>query len=174
MLASLRQKSSHVIFFVHYPLPLGMIGDGRKGQGREREWHTSSKSGCGLPLQKFDRVQVAFRSMDSLELSFSCIKSGIKALCPRTRFLQAGESPAIFPKAHTACRIITCQARIKCAAQWVLLEVSGEWGFIYQGKVRCLSIVRPLPRSAFPGSATRVLTFQIWTLMHFYVQIVEQ
>jgi hypothetical protein len=37
---------------------------------------TMLKLGAGLPLQKLDSVQVAFLSMEILELSFSCSSSG--------------------------------------------------------------------------------------------------
>ena len=53
--------------------------------------------------QKLDSVNAAFRSMVSLELSCSCASSGRRAPLARTRSRQSGESPAMFPSAHTAC-----------------------------------------------------------------------
>lgn len=65
---------------------------------------TCSKAGWGcFPRQKFDSVQVAFRSIESFVLSFSCSSRGPRAPCSRTRSLHFAESPAMFPKAQTAC-----------------------------------------------------------------------
>ena len=72
-------------------------------KGEHMKERTSSKSGWGLPRQKFDSVQVALRSMDSLVLSLSCAKSGCSARCPSTRSRHCGESPAMLPSAQTAC-----------------------------------------------------------------------
>lgn len=63
---------------------------------------TCSNGGCGLPLQKFDRVQVAFLSIESFACSFNWDNSGTRAPWLRTRSRHLGESPATFPKAHTA------------------------------------------------------------------------
>lgn len=62
---------------------------------------TCSKLGCGLPRQKFDRVQVALRSIDSFDRSVSCWSRGPIAPCWRTRSRHTGESPAMLPSAHT-------------------------------------------------------------------------
>lgn len=62
---------------------------------------TCSKLGCGFPLQKLDSVHVALRSIDSFDLSVSCWRSGPMAPCWRTKSRHTGESPAMFPKAHT-------------------------------------------------------------------------
>lgn len=76
----------------------------------EKRWSTFFKSesptcsneGCGLPLQKLESVQVAFRNIDSLACSFNWDSKGTKAPWLRTRSRHLGESPATFPKAHTA------------------------------------------------------------------------
>lgn len=65
---------------------------------------TSSNSGWGLPRQKLDNVQVAFLSIESLELSLSWARRGCSALCSRTMSRHTGESPAMFPSAQTACK----------------------------------------------------------------------
>ena len=63
---------------------------------------TCSNRGCGLPLQKFDNVHVAFLSIDSLACSFNCDSKGIKAPWLSTRSRHLGESPATLPNAQTA------------------------------------------------------------------------
>lgn len=68
----------------------------------QRKKKTCSKGGWGLPLQKFESVQVAFRSIESLAPSFNCASKGSKAPWLSTRSRHLGESPATFPKAHTA------------------------------------------------------------------------
>ena len=60
-------------------------------------------AGCGLPLQKFDSVHVAFRSMEILEFSLSWPSRGSRAWFCSTRSRHCGESPAMFPRAQTAC-----------------------------------------------------------------------
>lgn len=72
--------------------------------------HTCSKGGWGFPRQKLESVQVAFRSMESFEFSFSCDSRGPRALWPRTKSRHLGESPAMFPKAHTACNVTISHA----------------------------------------------------------------
>ena len=71
---------------------------------------TCSKGGCGLPRQKLDSVQVAFRSMDSLLPSLSWSSRGCSAPAPSTWSLHFGESPAMLPSAHTACREVGREA----------------------------------------------------------------
>ena len=77
---------------------------------------TCSNGGCGLPLQKFESVQVAFLSIESFACSFNCANKGSKAPWLRTRSRHLGESPATFPNAHTAWNfkdIVFRQARSK-------------------------------------------------------------
>ncbi len=65
---------------------------------------TCSKGGGGcFPRQKLDSVQVALRSMESLVLSLSCSRRGARAPLSSTRSLHWAESPAMFPRAQTAC-----------------------------------------------------------------------
>mmetsp|Transcript_10966 Transcript_10966/g.33395 ORF Transcript_10966/g.33395 Transcript_10966/m.33395 type:complete len:265 (+) Transcript_10966:1114-1908(+) len=64
---------------------------------------TRLKSGGGLPRHRLDSVQVALRSMLRLVLSDSCLSSGSSAPARMTRSRHGGESPAMFPSAHTAC-----------------------------------------------------------------------
>mmetsp|Transcript_21097 Transcript_21097/g.60192 ORF Transcript_21097/g.60192 Transcript_21097/m.60192 type:complete len:259 (-) Transcript_21097:507-1283(-) len=70
-----------------------------------RAGRTISNAGCGLPLQKLDSVHVAFRSMLSLEFWCSCCSSGCMAPACNTKSRHGGESPAILPRAHTACSL---------------------------------------------------------------------
>mmetsp|Transcript_5160 Transcript_5160/g.11211 ORF Transcript_5160/g.11211 Transcript_5160/m.11211 type:complete len:420 (-) Transcript_5160:345-1604(-) len=64
---------------------------------------TSCQMGCGLPRHKLESVQVALRSIDILEVGCSCSSSGLSAPWQRTRSRHSGESPAMLPRAHTAC-----------------------------------------------------------------------
>ena len=64
--------------------------------------YTFSKAGCGFPRQKLDSVHVALRSIDTLLLSFSCSNKGASAPLSSTKSRHFGESPAMFPNAHTA------------------------------------------------------------------------
>mmetsp|Transcript_21094 Transcript_21094/g.42842 ORF Transcript_21094/g.42842 Transcript_21094/m.42842 type:complete len:229 (+) Transcript_21094:1541-2227(+) len=65
---------------------------------------TCSNGGCGLPLQKFDSVHVALRSIEMrVVLGSSWRRSGISALCESTRSRSLALSPAMLPSAHTAC-----------------------------------------------------------------------
>lgn len=80
----------------------------KKKTCRGQDWNerqTWSKGGCGFPLQKFERVQVAFLSIESLACSFNWESSGNKAPWLSTRSLHRGESPATFPNAQTALHI---------------------------------------------------------------------
>lgn len=64
------------------------------------------QSGWGfLPLQKLDKVQVAFLMTGNLPVSFKMARRGGRAPALRTKSLKAGESPAILPKAQTACSL---------------------------------------------------------------------
>ena len=68
------------------------------------QWYpTCSNAGCGLPLQKFESVQVAFRSIEILEFSLSWPSRGSRAWFDSTRSRHCGESPAMLPRAQTAC-----------------------------------------------------------------------
>mmetsp|Transcript_22453 Transcript_22453/g.55630 ORF Transcript_22453/g.55630 Transcript_22453/m.55630 type:complete len:244 (+) Transcript_22453:1089-1820(+) len=49
------------------------------------------------------RVHVAFLSILTLAWPVSCVMSGAMTLCCSTRSRHLGESPAMFPSAHTAC-----------------------------------------------------------------------
>lgn len=69
-----------------------------------RAGRTCSKLGCGFPRQKFESVHVALRSIESLDRSVSCSRRGPMAPCWRTRSRHTGESPAMFPNAHTCSR----------------------------------------------------------------------
>mmetsp|Transcript_11649 Transcript_11649/g.26397 ORF Transcript_11649/g.26397 Transcript_11649/m.26397 type:complete len:397 (+) Transcript_11649:621-1811(+) len=62
-----------------------------------------SKLGCGLPRQKLLSVHVAFRSMLIFACSLSWLSSGKSAPWPRTRSRHLGLSPAMLPRAQTAC-----------------------------------------------------------------------
>ena len=74
------------------------------GKPSSHEVLTCSKGGGGcFPRQKLDSVQVALRSMDSLVLSLSCSRRGARAPLSSTRSLHWAESPAMLPRAHTAC-----------------------------------------------------------------------
>mmetsp|Transcript_11535 Transcript_11535/g.27666 ORF Transcript_11535/g.27666 Transcript_11535/m.27666 type:complete len:254 (-) Transcript_11535:129-890(-) len=65
---------------------------------------TCSNGGCGFPRQKFDSVHVALRSIEMrVVFGSSCLSSGISALCESTRSRSFAESPAMLPRAHTAC-----------------------------------------------------------------------
>mmetsp|Transcript_25248 Transcript_25248/g.71355 ORF Transcript_25248/g.71355 Transcript_25248/m.71355 type:complete len:235 (-) Transcript_25248:259-963(-) len=68
-----------------------------------RAGRTISKSGAGLPRQKFERVQVALRFMVSLQSGVICWRRAGRAPHWRTRSRQELESPAMLPSAHTAC-----------------------------------------------------------------------
>jgi len=63
---------------------------------------TSSNAGGGFPLQKFDKVHVAFLSIEILVCSLNWANSETRAPWLSTRSRHLGESPATFPKAHTA------------------------------------------------------------------------
>ena len=65
---------------------------------------TVFQSGCGFfPLQKFERVHVAFLNIDNLfDESSRIIRSGVSALLLKTKSRFVGLSPAILPKAQTA------------------------------------------------------------------------
>jgi hypothetical protein len=68
------------------------------------EERTSSKSGWGLPRQKFDKVQVASRRMLTLDFFlFNWFSNGCIAPACKTRSRHGGESPAMVPSATTAC-----------------------------------------------------------------------
>ena len=66
---------------------------------------TCTNGGGGLPRQKLDNVQVALRNIDILLPSLSCSSRGCRAFLDSTRSLHWCESPAMFPRAHTACAI---------------------------------------------------------------------
>ena len=68
-----------------------------------RDCLTSPKSGWGFPRQKFESVHVAFRSILSFEPWWSCCSRGGRAPACRTRSRHGGLSPAMLPRAHTAC-----------------------------------------------------------------------
>jgi len=65
---------------------------------------TVFQSGCGFfPLQKFERVHVAFLNIDNLfDESSRIIRIGERALFFKTKSRFFGQSPAILPKAQTA------------------------------------------------------------------------
>jgi hypothetical protein len=63
---------------------------------------TWSHLGCGaFPRQKLLRVQVAFRSIESLWFSLRSMRRGPSAPWSRTWSRHFGESPAMFPSAQT-------------------------------------------------------------------------
>lgn len=62
---------------------------------------TWSNGGWGFPLQRLDRVQAAFTSIESLAPSFNCNSKEGRGPCPRTISRHLGESPDIFPNAQT-------------------------------------------------------------------------
>ena len=65
---------------------------------------TYSQAGCGfLPRQKLLSVHVAFRSMLTLWSSLSSCKRACIPPCCKTKSRHLVESPAMLPKAHTAC-----------------------------------------------------------------------
>lgn len=84
---------------------------------------TCSNEGCGLPLQKFDNVQVAFLNIESFACSLNCASNGTKAPWPRTKSRHLGESPAIFPNAQTAYN-----GRVKGISRirnkWIVQQIS--------------------------------------------------
>mmetsp|Transcript_11512 Transcript_11512/g.36585 ORF Transcript_11512/g.36585 Transcript_11512/m.36585 type:complete len:278 (+) Transcript_11512:1553-2386(+) len=94
-----------------------------------RAERTVRNSGWGLPRQKLERVQVALRSMESLEFSWSCWRSGPMAPSRRTRSRQLGESPAMFPSAQTACSRtssfgeVRSRQKIGTAPSWMTTRV---------------------------------------------------
>mmetsp|Transcript_5148 Transcript_5148/g.14164 ORF Transcript_5148/g.14164 Transcript_5148/m.14164 type:complete len:238 (-) Transcript_5148:218-931(-) len=68
-----------------------------------RAGETNSHRGWGLPRQRLLSVHVAFLSMDILEFGLSCSRRGSSAPWLSTRSRHSGESPAMLPRAHTAC-----------------------------------------------------------------------
>mmetsp|Transcript_35273 Transcript_35273/g.112204 ORF Transcript_35273/g.112204 Transcript_35273/m.112204 type:complete len:263 (-) Transcript_35273:151-939(-) len=64
---------------------------------------THSKGGGGLPRQRLESVHVAFRIMDDFSDSRNTVMMGLRPPLCSTRSLKFGESPAMFPRAHTAC-----------------------------------------------------------------------
>mmetsp|Transcript_27166 Transcript_27166/g.61396 ORF Transcript_27166/g.61396 Transcript_27166/m.61396 type:complete len:234 (-) Transcript_27166:271-972(-) len=66
---------------------------------------TMFQAGCGLPRHKLDKVHVAFRNIDILEFGFSCSSSGLNTPWVSTISRHSGESPAILPRAQTACSL---------------------------------------------------------------------
>mmetsp|Transcript_97848 Transcript_97848/g.232984 ORF Transcript_97848/g.232984 Transcript_97848/m.232984 type:complete len:200 (-) Transcript_97848:192-791(-) len=64
---------------------------------------THSKGGGGLPRQRLDKVQVAFRIIEVFSESRKTVITGCRPPLCRTRSRKLGESPAMFPSAQTAC-----------------------------------------------------------------------
>jgi len=64
---------------------------------------TMLHAGWGLPRHRLESVQVALRSIDSLESVPKSWRSGERAPCVSTRSRHSGESPAMLPSAHIAC-----------------------------------------------------------------------
>mmetsp|Transcript_57276 Transcript_57276/g.161773 ORF Transcript_57276/g.161773 Transcript_57276/m.161773 type:complete len:275 (+) Transcript_57276:978-1802(+) len=64
---------------------------------------THSKGGGGFPRQRFERVHVAFRSIDVFSDSRNTAMIGYSPPLCSTRSRKFGESPAMFPRAQTAC-----------------------------------------------------------------------
>ena len=71
---------------------------------------TSSKSGVGLPLQRFERAQEQFLMKGVPDCAWSRTYAILfRAPLFRTQSLVIGQSPAIFPRPH-----ITCSTTSKC------------------------------------------------------------
>mmetsp|Transcript_10454 Transcript_10454/g.21608 ORF Transcript_10454/g.21608 Transcript_10454/m.21608 type:complete len:252 (-) Transcript_10454:442-1197(-) len=64
---------------------------------------THSKGGGGLPRQKLERVQHALRIMETFSEVLSTFMTGCRPPLCSTRSRKFGESPAILPRAQTAC-----------------------------------------------------------------------
>ena len=64
---------------------------------------TCSNEGWGFPLQKFDKVHVAFLSIESCACLLNWDSRGNMAPKLKTKSRHFGESPATFPNAQTAC-----------------------------------------------------------------------
>ena len=61
----------------------------------------------GFPRQRLLRHQVPFLSNEALGFSLSSWSSGKSVLCASTTSRHSAESPAMFPRAHTAYKIET-------------------------------------------------------------------
>lgn len=83
-----------------------------------------SKEGWGFPLQKFDKVQVAFLSMESFVWSWNWERRGNMAPRLKTRSRHFGESPATFPSAQTACSRTSSLGEVR---RWIKLGIAPLW-----------------------------------------------
>mmetsp|Transcript_97724 Transcript_97724/g.304747 ORF Transcript_97724/g.304747 Transcript_97724/m.304747 type:complete len:285 (-) Transcript_97724:2-856(-) len=68
-----------------------------------RPGDTHSKGGGGLPRQKLESVQQALRIMETFSEVLSTVMTGCRPPLWSTRSRKLGESPAMLPRAQTAC-----------------------------------------------------------------------